>query len=1467
MNSRRVLLTSALLIALFIGIVAIAGGDARAAQSGPAASSRSPGDVSFLTGPNDGAPLDIVQDYIDANRSALGLSAADLADLVVTDQYTDADTQTTHIYLRQRHNGIEVFNGNISAHVARDGAIINLYSDFVSGLAGAVNTTSAAVSPEAAAEAAAAALELSPSAPFTLLEAPSGADSRLLLSDGGVSTMDIPGRLVYLGESAAKPGQSGLRLAWELHIETLDFQHYWIIFVDAASGELLDRMDLVIHDYFGEIDGHGHSEVSAGEGATVSAGVSRQGESAPDSYEVFAMPSEYPDDGPRVIVTDPAHPVASPFGWHDTDGAPGPEFTITQGNNVSAYQDQDANGTPNPGEQPDGGPTLDFTGALVPLDLTQDPLVYKNAAVVNLFYWNNIIHDVFYMHGFNEVSGNFQVNNYGNGGLGNDDVRAEAQDGGGTNNANFLTPVDGSRPRMQMYLWTLTTPRRDGDLENSIIVHEYGHGISNRLTGGPSNVSCLGNQEQPGEGWSDWVALALTAKASDTATTSRGIGTYVLGQPTNGVGIRPAPYTTDFALNDYTYGDLPPLAVPHGVGFVWATMTWDMYWELVDDHGFNPDFYGDWTTGGNNLAIRLVLDGMKLQPCSPGFVDARDAILLADQNLTGGQNQCAIWNAFARRGLGVSADQGSANNADDGVEAFDTPAFCSFLGVNPPSQDICAGSDAVYNVTLGEAFTPPVSMSAAGHPAGTTATFNPNPVITVPGATDLTIGNTAGAATGSYTVTITGTDALVSSTIDVGLGVWDGTPGTSSLVSPPDGAIDVPFRPDFAWTAAGNAQGYLVEVATDMAMTNVVYSATVETNSHTAASSLMANSLYYWRVTPQNPCGAGLPTAAWSFTTQASSFICNGAIVDFEGGIPGDWTVINNVPGNPVEWSNIAGCQEAGNWATGNGDAACASSDLQGGGAGMYNTELWSPPIDLTGVGQITLDYWANYANFAGVDFLNLDISTDGGTNWTTLLSWNEDHHPSGMRVAPGENVNLDLTAYAGNSNVLLRWHYFDPGTSTAQDWYAQVDEIALSCTSGPSIALNKTVGTDPNICATTDNIYVPVGSDVTYCYEVTNTGTVTFTLHDLDDSELGPILSGYNYDLEPQQSVFVTETVSLITNTVNTAEWTAYNVGPTDVVTATDTATVNVIQSSAFPVCEGFEGGVLPNFFYVETIDNPPASGRVQVTTAFPHSGSFGLDIDTDCGGVACSNNTQQAAIMVVDLAGQSNVLLDFWVFEHGDENHPEDGVFISDDGGATWALIQSLNNFPASYQNVVIDLDAAVANAGMSYVDGFQIKFQSLDNFEIATDGYSFDDICVQEALPAIELVKTVGTDPNVCAATDTIEVTPGTEVTYCYEVTNTGYVDLNLHDLDDSELGNIFTALPFALTTGSSTFVTATATINVTTTNTAEWTAYNVGPTDVVTATDTATVNIITRPILSSTRPACPAPNSPASRTPSR
>ncbi len=265
----------------------------------------------------------------------------------------------------------------------------------------------------------------------------------------------------------------------------------------------------------------------------------------------------------------------------------------------------------------------------------------------------------------------------------------------------------------------LTSINRDSDLDAGVITHEYGHGISNRLTGGPAVTGCLSNAEQMGEGWSDFFATVLTASAADRPTTARGLASYVAFQPADGRGIRPTPYSTDMTVNPSTYASVadPNISQPHGIGYVWSTMLFEMYWNLIDRHGFNADIYDDWTTGGNNLALQLVIDGLKLQPCRPGFVDGRDAILRADDALTGtgaagtGANQCEIWRAFAKRGLGASADQGLSSNRNDGVAAFDLPASCTaatFGAFQPP----IAAPPAVNTADAGDVV--PVKFTLAG---------------------------------------------------------------------------------------------------------------------------------------------------------------------------------------------------------------------------------------------------------------------------------------------------------------------------------------------------------------------------------------------------------------------------------------------------------------------------------------------------------------------------------------------------------------------------------------------------------------------------------------------------------------------------------------------------------------------------------------------------------------------------------
>ncbi|MDQ3141357.1 MAG: M36 family metallopeptidase, partial [Bacteroidota bacterium] len=201
---------------------------------------------------------------------------------------------------------------------------------------------------------------------------------------------------------------------------------------------------------------------------------------------------------------------------------------------------------------------------------------------------------------------------------------------------------------------------------------EYGHGVSTRLTGGPSQSGCLGNLEQMGEGWSDIMSLIMTAKTGDFANQNKGIGNYATSGGLNGGGIRRRPYTRDFTVNEFTYKNIT--VGEHDRGHIWASVNWDLYWNMADKYGYDPNF--SIKTSGNNKAIQLIMDGMKLQPCRPGFIDGRNAILKADSVNNAAENSCLIWDTYARRGMGYKASQGTSAQVGDEIEDFESYPTC-----------------------------------------------------------------------------------------------------------------------------------------------------------------------------------------------------------------------------------------------------------------------------------------------------------------------------------------------------------------------------------------------------------------------------------------------------------------------------------------------------------------------------------------------------------------------------------------------------------------------------------------------------------------------------------------------------------------------------------------------------------------------------------------------------------------------
>jgi extracellular elastinolytic metalloproteinase len=219
------------------------------------------------------------------------------------------------------------------------------------------------------------------------------------------------------------------------------------------------------------------------------------------------------------------------------------------------------------------------------------------------------------------------------------------------------------------------SPFVDGALDHTLAIHEHAHLLTQRLTGGPANADVLSQTQGAGmsEGWSDWYALVLTARATDTAAQPRPVGAYANGNAAT--GFRSVAYSTDMGVNPLTYASIRTLSRRHDIGEVWCSVLWDFHWQMVASQGFSPDFIrGD---AGNQRALRLVTEALKLQPSQPTFLQGRDALLLADQLLYDGENACRIWKAFARRGMGVDALDGGASTSNLVTDGFQLPPVCA----------------------------------------------------------------------------------------------------------------------------------------------------------------------------------------------------------------------------------------------------------------------------------------------------------------------------------------------------------------------------------------------------------------------------------------------------------------------------------------------------------------------------------------------------------------------------------------------------------------------------------------------------------------------------------------------------------------------------------------------------------------------------------------------------------------------
>ena len=647
--------------------------------------------LGFLTGPNgQGGAVSAataqtfaaddsyrpVKAFLAEHTALFNFGAEVLQGAVVSRESVAAHNGMRTVVWQQQLDAIPVFEAVLIGNITGKGELVALSSQFLpdasqSADAGTPNRASLEAAPpvsavDAIVKAAASLGESWQAADIVSAGAPVG-DGYLPFK----TPRPAYARKVWLPLDCAR-----LRLGWEVLVDLHTQPDRYVVVVDAITGEIWLHRYTTLHI----------SDATYNVYTSDSPSPFSPGWPTPNTAQ--------PPLTSRTLVTIAALSTnASPNGWIN-DGN-----NSTKGNNAEAYLDRNDDYVPDR-PQPQGNTNRVFN---FPMDLTQDPTNYADASQVQLFYWLNWYHDRLYDLGFTEAAGNYQDNNFGRGGLANDHVLGHVQDGadiGQANNSFWIPAPDGINGDEHMFIFTGTNPFRDGSLDAEVVLHETTHGTSSRLVGGGVLISAL-QTGGLGEGWSDFYALSLLSQTSDDVNAVYAMGGYVTFQifgislPNYYFGIRRYPYTTDMNKNPLTFKDIDPTqaSVPqnvplsplfspfdpnsadevHNQGEVWCVTLWEVRANLVSKYGY----------AGNQTMLQIVTDGMKLGPANPNFLQARDAIILADQVDNGGANFFEIWSGFARRGMGVSASSPDSSTTIGVHEAFNLPGL-QILNENLP---------------------------------------------------------------------------------------------------------------------------------------------------------------------------------------------------------------------------------------------------------------------------------------------------------------------------------------------------------------------------------------------------------------------------------------------------------------------------------------------------------------------------------------------------------------------------------------------------------------------------------------------------------------------------------------------------------------------------------------------------------------------------------------------------------------
>lgn len=649
----------------------------------------------------------VLKDFIARRSDLFGLDEIQTRGLQTTADYTNPDGKLSFVSLTQSIGGIPVFQGEVKAGFKKNGEMFRVVNNLAPNIEYRELSKEFGI-PETAVHNAAQHVGLGASEKDTILIDSESNETKTTFRSGQFSAPTTAEKMYFpVSAGVVKP-------SWRVLLWTSGDAYYLI--VDAVDGTLFWRKSIT----------EKQTVNATFRAYTTPFGLMRTADSPTPGTPACPAPigCAQPSIIGRVayvLVGNEPPDTFNNLGWIPDMGLPvrtPADPNITDGNNVEAGIDRDGTNGVDPQGHAVGNPTRVFSPVYNPAPgnpppgddptppnpQTYPPTPFQQGVTTHAFYTANRWHDAMYRLGFNEAAGNFQHFNFGRGGSEGDRLSFEVQDGSGTNGANFSTPADGGRGRMQMFLWTGPTPDRDGALDSTVVVHELTHGLTGRLHGNATGLSTNMGRGM-GEGWSDFYAAALLSEPADPVGV-HALGGYITYQILPGFesnhyyGLRRFPLAvkaftgpngrphdplTFGYLNSNcnvligTTSDGPNSAYPrgpigvntcdqiHNMGEVWSTILWEVRAQLIFRHR---------AAEGNRRALQYVTDGMKLSPINPTMIQARDSILVAIQATDPSDLHLAL-RGFAIRGMGSSSaviNPGNGANNTVVAEAFDMPA-------------------------------------------------------------------------------------------------------------------------------------------------------------------------------------------------------------------------------------------------------------------------------------------------------------------------------------------------------------------------------------------------------------------------------------------------------------------------------------------------------------------------------------------------------------------------------------------------------------------------------------------------------------------------------------------------------------------------------------------------------------------------------------------------------------------------